>query len=290
MLITEAKMRDAACTATRAAAAKARSSSATRGTPTEDRASSDVNQSAWQALLIHRLTTEDAMPITTATLPALPEGLPDPRDRTQAWDGSEPAYLRWWQRLAEHAGEDDYPRVNNQVNQFKLRELYAHAIPTRAALERLLALGPLIEVGAGAGYWARLLRDLGGDVLAYDCYSPECNHWLTGAVPGRPAPVTPNWTAVAVANEGLVGQHPGRAVFVCWPPRPSNGYLINILRRHRPAVVALITQGMGPMRGRDDDFYLTLQEGWEQDHPQFLLHHWPYQTDNLTIWRAASPG
>ncbi len=36
--------------------------------------------------------------------------------------------------------------------------------------------------------------------------------------------------------------------------------------------------------GVDGHFYPTLQEGWQRDQPQFLLPHWPYQNDNLTIW------
>ncbi|GAA1773054.1 hypothetical protein GCM10009734_97520 [Nonomuraea bangladeshensis] len=103
---------------------------------------------------------------------------------------------------------------------------------------------PGAAVCAGAGYWARLLRDLGGDVLAYDHYPAERNHWLTGAAPGHSAPVTPNWTTVAVADGDLVAREPGRAIFVCWPPRPGSGYLVDILRRYRPPVVALITQGL----------------------------------------------
>lgn len=47
--------------------------------------------------------------------------------------------------------KDGSRQVNDQVNQLKLRELYAHAIPTRAAVEHLLTLGPMIEVGAGGG-------------------------------------------------------------------------------------------------------------------------------------------
>lgn len=123
-------------------------------------------------------------------------------------------------------------------------------------------------------------------MLAYDCFPAECNSWLTGGIPGRPSPVAPNWTSVAVAaDDHLVAQHPGRALFVCWPPRPSNEYLVSILRKHRPTVVALITQGLGPL-GVDGDFYPTLAEGWQQTQPPFVLPHWPYQNDNLTIWRT----
>lgn len=49
-------------------------------------------------------------------------------------------------------------------------ENYAWAIPDARALRVLRHYGPLVEMGAGAGYWARLLRERYGDdvVTAYD--------------------------------------------------------------------------------------------------------------------------
>ncbi len=45
---------------------------------------------------------------------------------------------------------------------------FAWAVPNDAALQTLLNLGPLVEIGAGTGYWAWLLTRLGADVIAYD--------------------------------------------------------------------------------------------------------------------------
>jgi hypothetical protein len=45
---------------------------------------------------------------------------------------------------------------------------FAWAVPNAAALHALLALGPLVELGAGTGYWAWLLTRMGGDIVAYD--------------------------------------------------------------------------------------------------------------------------
>lgn len=48
--------------------------------------------------------------------------------------------------------------------------LYAYAVPNEAALTTLTALGPLVEMGAGAGYWARLLKMRGAKVLPMDVH------------------------------------------------------------------------------------------------------------------------
>ena len=47
-------------------------------------------------------------------------------------------------------------------------EKYAWAIPDERALRICEHFGPLVEMGAGAGYWARLLRERGVAITAYD--------------------------------------------------------------------------------------------------------------------------
>ena len=47
-------------------------------------------------------------------------------------------------------------------------EKYAWAIPDERALRICAHFGPLVEMGAGAGYWARLLRERGVIISAYD--------------------------------------------------------------------------------------------------------------------------
>lgn len=48
----------------------------------------------------------------------------------------------------------------------------APAAPNAAAVAALAARSPLLEVGAGTGYWARCLRAAGADVLALDVCPP----------------------------------------------------------------------------------------------------------------------
>ncbi len=45
---------------------------------------------------------------------------------------------------------------------------FSWAVPNHDALQALLALGPLVELGAGTGYWAWLLTRMGADIIAYD--------------------------------------------------------------------------------------------------------------------------
>lgn len=54
-----------------------------------------------------------------------------------------------------------------------VREKYAWACPDDRALSVLAHFSPLVEVGAGHGYWAHLLRERGADILAFDLIAPE---------------------------------------------------------------------------------------------------------------------
>uniref|UniRef100_A0AAV1UJU6 Uncharacterized protein n=1 Tax=Peronospora matthiolae TaxID=2874970 RepID=A0AAV1UJU6_9STRA len=47
---------------------------------------------------------------------------------------------------------------------------YSWAIPDERALQIIKHYGPIVEMGAGSGYWARLLQDRGVDVVAYDLH------------------------------------------------------------------------------------------------------------------------
>lgn len=92
---------------------------------------------------------------------------------------------------------------------------YSWAVPSREAIEALVSLGPLLEVGAGTGYWASLVRAAGGDIVATDL-EPARSRWHRG---GR------TWTEVeALDAQSAIRRHARtadgrlRALVLCWPP------------------------------------------------------------------------
>lgn len=91
---------------------------------------------------------------------------------------------------------------------------WSWAVPNEEALSELVRLSPIVEIGAGTGYWAHLLRSMGADVVAYDASPPDtslCNVWHPGA--------SSTHTRVDVGNEEMAARHPDRTLFLCWPPR-----------------------------------------------------------------------
>lgn len=91
------------------------------------------------------------------------------------------------------------------------QEKYAWAIPDERALDICAAFAPLIEIGAGAGYWARLLRDRGVDVTPYD-------RDVGAAARAAGAPGAAAWTKVERGgSEVLPKAHRAAALLLMFP-------------------------------------------------------------------------
>lgn len=84
------------------------------------------------------------------------------------------------------------------------QDAYAWGIPSVAAIAALVEAAPLVEIGAGRGYWARLVEACGGVVHAYDATPPE---WT--------------YTDVQEGSPECIQEHPEATLFLAWPPLGS---------------------------------------------------------------------
>lgn len=84
-----------------------------------------------------------------------------------------------WTSLFSSAADDTRAEqwVRLSVLAAPLSEEYAWAIPDSRALNILASFGPLVEIGAGKGYWGYLLTKQGVDVVCIDKYVPEAT-WM----------------------------------------------------------------------------------------------------------------
>lgn len=201
---------------------------------------------------------------TFAHVPTTPPGLPDPADHSAAWWDGQPAIYAWWSWV--HAEEHRFSRV---VDEYRVLARYSEAVATADAVRRLAALGPIVEVGAGGGYWARLIRDVGGDVIATDADGD----WYGDVVP---------WIEVQrLEAVTAVQQHPERVVLSCWPPRPY-GYMTHVLEAALQSTVALVTDGRNG-RVDQDPLYARLDSSWTLAET-IDLPRWPGRFDSLMLW------
>jgi hypothetical protein len=159
-----------------------------------------------------------------------------------------------------------------------LAQRYTYVVPSDSALTMLAALGPLIEVGAGTGYWAHRLRSIGVDIVAVD-HAP-----VDGERTNRYHPRTRPWTYVEQGDQRVLSGHADRSLFLCWPPLFSS--LGDCLNYYRGDTVACIGDG-GYRTARLDH----LDEAFTKvaSAPVRALDPYPGVHPQLTIWKR-TPG
>jgi hypothetical protein len=161
-----------------------------------------------------------------------------------------------------------------------LAQRYSYVFPDDHALSALSDIGPLVEVGAGTGYWAHRLRAMGVDVVAFDQAPPD------GDRRNRYHFKTPTWTQVIAGDHTILTRYPKRALLLCWPPLVSS--LGECLTYYGGNTVAVIGDGghrTARIRGLNEMFTKVSVS------PVHALEPYPEQTPTLSIWRrrTASP-
>ena len=130
---------------------------------------------------------------------------------------------------------------------------------------------PIIEIGAGTGYWAHMLRSRYGiNILAYDKrpLSRTKNGYHKDAKP---------WTGVLRGRPIKAKKYPGRALMLCWPPWASP-MAAEALKAYTGNTVIYIGEGWGGCTG-DREFHRLLDEQFELkadvDIPRWdCIHDW----------------
>jgi hypothetical protein len=158
-----------------------------------------------------------------------------------------------------------------------LAQRYAYVFPSDSTLAMLAGLGPLVEIGAGTGYWAQRLRSLGVDIVAFDQAPPggeRTNRYHSHATP---------WSHVEQGDQTVLSGYADRGLFLSWPPLFSS--LGNCLTYYCGDTVAYI--GDGGYRTASLDH---LHEAFTKvaSAPVRALDPYPGVRPQLTIWTAAA--
>lgn len=161
----------------------------------------------------------------------------------------------------------------------ELASLFAWAIPTDEAIALLARHAPLVECGAGMGYWSALLRARGAEVVAYDAAPPGRNkandyHRRTR----RP------WSEVRRSPSATAARrHADRTLLLCWPPLDDDRASYAALRAYRGDSVIHIGEldegATGSVR-----FHRELRMNWTLVET-VDLPHWPRLRDRVMVYR-----
>ncbi len=108
-------------------------------------------------------------------------------------------------KIWEEENGETYKVIRNRLVNIRERcaETLAWGIPNDEVLNEIGKYSPLIEIGAGLGYWARLLQDRGIRIKPTDISIPL---------------IEDRWTRIYSGNAIFHLKNNRRNLFVCWVP------------------------------------------------------------------------
>jgi hypothetical protein len=172
--------------------------------------------------------------------------------------------------------------------QVLLQAIYAYAIPSPETLEwisRFCAGQPVVELGAGRGYWAAQLTLSGLVVDAYDV-EPPGNSGNVSFLPA--AGQTDVWHHVGDLGEfaDRVSGRSGLVLFLCWPPGWGNTMASQALSDFDKAGGSRLIFIGEPRGGKtgDDAFFDALSATWKLDSQDAQHVSWWNLGDTAQAW------
>jgi hypothetical protein len=152
---------------------------------------------------------------------------------------------------------------------------WGFSIPCAEAINVLHSLSPVVELGAGSGYWTALMRAAGADMVATDAVSEGSPGYNLTA--GLHCEIEP------LDGVAAVRAYPNRNVFCSWPTEGDNWCADAAAAMQPGRYLGLISKGRGGNVGSDALFDLLDREFTPKGHiaiPQF-----PGCDDGLTFYQ-----
>ena len=130
---------------------------------------------------------------------------------------------------------------------YEMTKMYSWAIPNDEALKMIEVYQPIVEMGAGSGYWAFLLRAYRrAEIVAYDGFSSSYGYKKKET-----------WTKVERGGPGVLEEYsPEWNLFICWPPY-DDPFADECLQEFNGNFVLYIGEGPFGCTG-DDEFHVRL--------------------------------
>lgn len=151
-----------------------------------------------------------------------------------------------------------------------IREI-GFAIPCKEAIETVVAGGPVVEVGAGSGFWSALVAQAGGNVRA--CDYPGGQDYAFQ--PARFMDCSPSEGAE------FVRAHPNHNVLMVWPCYQKT-WSAEVAKAMAPGrTLYLVSEGEGGCVGCDDLFSVIDTDFSEAAFLRIPV--WPTIGDRLTV-------
>jgi hypothetical protein len=157
----------------------------------------------------------------------------------------------------------DYIKICNKDLSIALKrdeyvKKYAWAIPDDKAIKICKKYLPILEIGAGRGYWASLI---GHDIQCFDIEKYENTYY-------------PIDTKFKMDNSCTL--------MFCWPPYDDQ-MAFDYLKEYTGDTIIYIGEGCGGCTA-DDQFHDELENSWKEIET-YKIPQWPGIHDYLSVWR-----
>lgn len=202
--------------------------------------------------------------------------------------GSEESSNPYWDIVAPFVFEHQGRRVVNggrpdgsarlAYAQVLLQAIYAYAIPSPETIEWVSAFcagRPVVELGAGRGYWAAQMARSGLEVEAYDSEPPDrVENVSFPSAAGQ----TDVWHPVGDLGDFTknVADRSDHVLFLCWPPGWGNTMASEALAAFESVGgerLIFIGEPQGGKTG-DNAFFEALATGWELEAQDAQFVSW----------------
>ena len=153
---------------------------------------------------------------------------------------------------------------------------FSFAVPCREVLDALQSLEPILEVGAGTGFWTHLMNQRGIDAWSTDVPQMHNEHEQAIGAFGLNEEMD---------AERAVRTYPSMNVFISWPVYWSDWPERAISAMESDQYLACIDDGRRGQTG-SERFYDILDRDFEKLNVlTFGQPSWPRQYDAFHVWR-----
>lgn len=174
----------------------------------------------------------------------------------------------------------DIERYNDEIYLLKyrdkLRQKYSYAIPCEEAIDVICEYSPIMEIGSGTGYWANLIAQKGGDIIAMELDDKE-NPYFDKEQIGSHYPVK-----LIPENKEILSVPDVFSLFLCWPPYDTD-MAYKYINAYRGNILIYIGEGEGGCTA-NDQFFNVLENQWKLERTVFIPQ-FPGIHDYLAIYR-----
>lgn len=202
----------------------------------------------------------------------------------------------YWDIVGPSVAADEGRRVVNGDNsngsvrlgfvQTILQAAYAYAVPSPETLDWVKTFTggrTVVELGAGRGYWARLLAEHGVKVRAFDSEPPDMT--VNASFPGV-AGQPDVWFPVGGLGEFEAALTGEAVLFLCWPPGwgdPMASAALELFESRGGRHLVYVGEPKGGKTG-NDAFFDRLSDAWSLESQDEQHVSWWNLADVAQVW------